>query len=85
MRLTAAPFDARLNGDDAALSDAAKAGLAPFLEKGCAACHSRVNSAGNVGGHGYCPVGLTGTLPPLTLPVLPAETATTPKPVPMAP
>ncbi len=52
--LTPAPFDAWLNGDDAALSEDAKAGLALFMDKGCSACHSGVN----VGGHGYYPFGL---------------------------
>lgn len=52
--ITPAPFDAWLNGDDAALSDDAKAGLALFIEKGCSSCHSGVN----VGGHGYYPFGL---------------------------
>ncbi len=157
--ITPAPFDAWLNGDDAAMSAEAKAGLQLFMDKGCSSCHSGVN----VGGHGYYPFGLiekpgsdilpegdkgrfavtetaddeyvfraaplrnialtapyfhsgkvwdlsvaveimaesqlgealqpeetaqlvaflnslTGTLPPVTLPVLPAETATTPRP-----
>jgi cytochrome c peroxidase len=52
--ITPAPFDAWLNGDDAALSDDAKAGLALFIDKGCSSCHSGVN----VGGHGYYPFGL---------------------------
>jgi cytochrome c peroxidase len=52
--ITPAPFDSWLNGDDAALSDDAKAGLALFVDKGCASCHSGVN----VGGHGYYPFGL---------------------------
>ena len=52
--LTPAPFDAWLNGDDMALSDAAKAGLGLFMDKGCSACHSGIN----VGGHGYYPFGL---------------------------
>jgi len=52
--ITPAPFDAWLNGDDAALSDEAKAGTARFIEKGCSSCHSGVN----VGGHGYYPFGL---------------------------
>ena len=52
--ITPAPFDAWLNGDDAALSDDAKAGLALFMDKGCSSCHSGVN----VGGHGYYPFGL---------------------------
>ncbi|MEH7828983.1 cytochrome-c peroxidase [Gemmobacter denitrificans] len=52
--ITPAPFDAWLNGDDAALSDQAKAGLQLFIDKGCSSCHSGVN----VGGHGYYPFGL---------------------------
>ena len=52
--ITPAPFDAWLNGDDAALSADAKAGLELFMDKGCASCHSGVN----VGGHGYYPFGL---------------------------
>jgi cytochrome c peroxidase len=52
--ITPAPFDAYLNGDDAALSDTAKAGMALFIDKGCSSCHSGVN----VGGHGYYPFGL---------------------------
>lgn len=52
--ITPAPFDGWLNGDDAALSADAKAGLALFMDKGCSACHSGVN----VGGHGYYPFGL---------------------------
>lgn len=52
--LTPAPFDAWLNGDDAALSDEAKAGLQLFVDKGCSSCHSGIN----VGGHGYDPFGL---------------------------
>jgi cytochrome c peroxidase len=52
--LTPAPFDSWLNGDDAALSDDAKAGLQLFMDKGCSSCHSGVN----VGGHGYYPFGL---------------------------
>lgn len=52
--ITPAPFDSWLNGDDAALSEDAKAGLALFVEKGCSSCHSGVN----VGGHGYYPFGL---------------------------
>ena len=46
--ITPAPFDAWLNGDDAAMSDDAKAGLQLFVDKGCSSCHSGVN----VGGHG---------------------------------
>ena len=52
--ITPAPFDAFLNGDDAALSDEQKVGLTLFMDKGCAACHSGVN----VGGNGYYPFGL---------------------------
>jgi cytochrome c peroxidase len=52
--ITPAPFDAYLNGDDAALSEDQKLGLAAFIDKGCAACHSGVN----VGGHGYYPFGV---------------------------
>jgi len=50
----AAPFDTWLEGDDAALTDAQKQGLALFIGKGCAACHSGVN----VGGQAYFPFGL---------------------------
>lgn len=52
--ITPAPFDAWLNGDDAAMSDDAKAGLQLFVDKGCSSCHSGIN----VGGHGYYPFGL---------------------------
>ena len=52
--ITPAPFDSYLNGDDAALSDAQKNGLALFIDKGCSSCHSGIN----VGGHGYYPFGL---------------------------
>lgn len=52
--ITPAPFDAFLNGDDAALTADARAGLQLFMDKGCSACHSGVN----VGGHGYYPFGL---------------------------
>ncbi|MFT4149871.1 MAG: cytochrome-c peroxidase [Paracoccaceae bacterium] len=52
--ITPAPFDAWLNGDDAALTPEAKAGLALFMDKGCSGCHSGIN----VGGHGYYPFGL---------------------------
>ena len=52
--ITPAPFDAYLNGDDTALNDDEKAGLALFMDKGCSSCHSGVN----VGGHGYYPFGL---------------------------
>ena len=52
--LTPAPFDAWLKGDDAALSDAAKAGLQHFIDHGCAFCHYGLN----LGGSGYYPFGL---------------------------
>ncbi|WP_306151927.1 cytochrome-c peroxidase [Roseovarius sp. MMSF_3281] len=52
--ITPAPFDAYLNGDDAALTDAQKEGLALFMDKGCASCHNGVN----LGGTGYFPFGL---------------------------
>jgi cytochrome c peroxidase len=52
--ITPAPFDAWLNGDDAAMSADAQAGLKLFVDKGCSSCHSGVN----VGGHGYYPFGL---------------------------
>lgn len=52
--ITPAPFDAWLNGDDAALSDLQKTGLSAFIDQGCVACHAGVN----VGGEGYYPFGL---------------------------
>jgi cytochrome c peroxidase len=52
--ITPAPFDAWLNGDDAALSDQQKVGLKLFMDSGCTACHNGVN----VGGHDYYPFGL---------------------------
>lgn len=52
--ITPSPFDAYLNGDDAALSDLQKTGLGLFVDKGCASCHNGVN----VGGTGYYPFGL---------------------------
>jgi cytochrome c peroxidase len=51
---TPAAFDKYLNGDDAALSDQQKKGLALFIDKGCSGCHAGVN----VGGHGYYPFGV---------------------------
>ncbi|NHQ73558.1 cytochrome-c peroxidase [Roseovarius gahaiensis] len=52
--ITPAPFDAFLNGDDNALTEQQKEGLAVFMDKGCAACHNGVN----LGGNGYYPFGL---------------------------
>ncbi len=52
--ITPAPFDAWLNGNDEALTETQKEGLALFMDKGCASCHSGVN----LGGNGYYPFGL---------------------------
>jgi cytochrome c peroxidase len=52
--ITPSPFDAFLNGDEAALDDQEKLGLQLFVDSGCAACHNGVN----VGGNGYYPFGL---------------------------
>lgn len=52
--ITPSPFDAYLNGDDAALTDDQKAGMQLFMDKGCVACHAGVN----LGGEGYYPFGL---------------------------
>src|SRR5690606_3662103 len=49
-----APFDQYLRGDGQALDEAARRGLAAFMDKGCLACHSGVN----VGGAAYFPFGL---------------------------
>lgn len=51
---TPAPFDAWINGNDDALNADQKAGLALFMDKGCASCHNGVN----LGGNGYYPFGL---------------------------
>ena len=53
--VTPAPFDAFLNGDDAALSPLAQAGLRTFMQFGCATCHNGVG----VGGVMYRKFGLT--------------------------
>src|SRR6056297_2373563 len=45
--ITPAPFDAFLNGDDAAMTDEQKEGLVLFMDKGCASCHNGVNLGGN--------------------------------------
>ena len=52
--LTPGPFDAWLSGDDAALSDAQKAGLQAFMDHGCSFCHF----GPTLGGSGYYPLGL---------------------------
>ena len=46
--ITPAPFDDFLNGDDKALSKEQKEGLAIFLDKGCATCHSGINLGGSM-------------------------------------
>ncbi len=45
---TPAPFDAFLQGDAAALSPAARAGLRRFITRGCAACHNGVGIGGQM-------------------------------------
>lgn len=52
--ITPAPFDAWLNGNDAAMTEREVRGLSAFLNAGCASCHSGVN----LGGNGYYPFGL---------------------------
>lgn len=49
-----APFDNWLEGDDTAMTDEQKEGLALFIGKGCTACHSGVN----LGGQAYFPFGV---------------------------
>jgi len=49
-----APFDKYLKGNRKAISREAEQGLALFMDKGCAACHSGVN----MGGAGYFPFGV---------------------------
>ncbi len=49
-----APFDRYLKGQTTALSPVQKEGLALFIDKGCAACHSGIN----VGGGQYAPFGV---------------------------
>ena len=49
-----APFDRYLKGNEGALDADQKAGLALFINKGCAACHSGIN----VGGQMYAPFGV---------------------------
>lgn len=49
-----APFDQYLAGNEAALSEQQKTGLALFMDAGCTACHNGVN----VGGQGYFPFGV---------------------------
>ncbi len=49
-----APFDRFLRGEDDALTADQKAGLAAFIDQGCAACHS----GRNLGGDSYQPFGV---------------------------
>ncbi len=49
-----ARFDRYLKGDENALDTTQKAGLALFINKGCAACHNGIN----VGGGMYAPFGV---------------------------
>ncbi len=46
--ISAAPFDAYLKGDNKAIDDTAKRGLAKFIETGCVACHSGMMIGGNM-------------------------------------
>jgi cytochrome c peroxidase len=59
-----APFDLWLKGDDKALTDEQKQGLALFIDKGCAGCHNGVN----VGGGGYARFGVVQNPGPQYLP-----------------
>lgn len=49
-----APFDRYLRGDGNALDATQKAGLALFINKGCAGCHNGIN----LGGRTYAPFGV---------------------------
>ncbi len=57
--LTPGRWDAFLGGDDAALTDAEKAGLTAFVQTGCTTCHS----GAYLGGHMYQKVGLVEPWP----------------------
>jgi cytochrome c peroxidase len=46
--LTYAPFDAFLDGDDDAISPAAKRGLTLFMERGCKGCHTGMSVGGQL-------------------------------------
>lgn len=48
------PFDQFLMGQDGAMTDQQKRGLALFMDEGCAACHQGIN----IGGQDYYPFGL---------------------------
>jgi cytochrome c peroxidase len=52
--VTPSPFDAYLRGDIGALSERARAGLATFLDVGCAGCHDGVG----IGGAKYAKFGV---------------------------
>ncbi|WP_036197112.1 cytochrome-c peroxidase [Marinobacter sp. HL-58] len=52
-----APFDTFLRGNDNALNEEEKEGLALFMDKGCASCHGGVN----FGGEDYYPFGLVSS------------------------
>ncbi|MDT8437256.1 MAG: cytochrome-c peroxidase [Gemmatimonadota bacterium] len=58
------PFDRWLEGDAAALDAAQEAGLATFVDRGCAGCHGGVN----LGGQGYFPFGVVERPGPEILP-----------------
>ncbi len=47
-------FDQYLRGDEKALNDLEKKGLALFIDKGCAGCHQGIN----IGGQDYFPFGV---------------------------
>lgn len=47
-------FDRFLKGDDAAMNEQEKRGLAAFMDTGCTACHAGIN----LGGQDYYPFGL---------------------------
>jgi cytochrome c peroxidase len=49
-----APFDRFLEGDEAALDEQERRGLALFMDRGCSRCHNGVN----LGGQDYYPFGL---------------------------
>ena len=46
--ISASPFDAYLKGDNKAIDDTAKRGLAKFIETGCVGCHSGMMIGGNM-------------------------------------
>ncbi len=57
--VTPSPWDAYLGGDDAALTDAQKAGLKTFMDTGCTTCHS----GAYLGGQMYQKAGLVKPWP----------------------